>query len=56
MEQAASQASTLISPQPLFAHKKPSSLTALEGKGGHREWSASGEENFTIAARIGAHY
>jgi hypothetical protein len=26
------------------------------GKGGRREWSASGEENFTITARIGAHY
>ena len=26
------------------------------GKGGRREWAASREENFTIAAGIGAHY
>jgi hypothetical protein len=41
----------------LLAHKSPSSLDRAGGaRGGRREGSASGEENFTIAARIGAHY
>ena len=42
---------------PLTLEGAPPAWTALEGgKGGRREGSASGEENFTITARIGAHY
>jgi hypothetical protein len=54
--QAASLASTFISPSPLLAQKSPSSF-ALEGQGrGRREGSASREETLTVTARIGAHY
>jgi hypothetical protein len=57
MRQAASQASSFISPEPRLADKSPSSLDRAGGaRGGRGEWSASGEENFTIPARIGAHY
>jgi hypothetical protein len=55
--EAASQASTFISRWPLLVHKSPSSLTGLEGQG---EAAGSdrprGRENFTLTARIGAHY
>jgi hypothetical protein len=57
VEHAASQVSTFISPKPPLTQKAPPAWTGLEGQG---EAAGSdrprGRDNFTIIARIGAHY